>query len=31
MVPDPVRYTYSRKPTEADTVEIAAVWSRWWN
>jgi ABC-type dipeptide/oligopeptide/nickel transport system permease component len=31
MVPDSVKYAYSRDPSEADTAEIAAVWSRWWN
>ena len=31
MVPDSLKYAYSRDPSEADTAEIAAVWSRWWD
>ena len=31
MVPDSVKYAYSRDPSEADTAEITAVWSRWWD
>ncbi len=31
MVPDSVKYAYSRNPSEADTAEIASVWSRWWD
>ncbi len=30
MVPDSVKYAYSRNPSEAHTEEITAVWSRWW-
>jgi peptide/nickel transport system permease protein len=31
MVPDPVKYTYSHNPSNADTAEVTAVWSRWWD
>ncbi|MGA2617168.1 MAG: ABC transporter permease subunit [Thermoguttaceae bacterium] len=30
MVPDPFRYTYSRRPAAAETPQVMAAWQSWW-